>query len=184
MSLSRQLFRDLFRVLDEPLMRPGFPSYFGGLNHVGNRHSLFDLNLARPALDLKEEANQYVVEAELPGVKRENVEVRIGDAGRSVTIEGKVMETRRQIPGAQPSDVTVESPEGNSTAVADVQGPDETSNQLSSERTFVGNTMFRRTVWLPRPVEASNVSANLDHGILTITIPKAEDKGSVVVPIQ
>lgn len=31
------------------------------------------------------------MEAELPGVKKEDVDVRIGDGGRSVTIEGKII---------------------------------------------------------------------------------------------
>lgn len=36
-----------------------------------------------------EDGNSYIVEAEIPGVKKENLEVRIGDGGRSVTVEGK-----------------------------------------------------------------------------------------------
>ncbi|KAF5382583.1 hypothetical protein D9615_002785 [Tricholomella constricta] len=182
MSISRQLVRDLFRMLEEPLVHPGRSSYFGGLNHVANRHSLFDgFNITRPAIDVKEEGDKYVVEAEVPGVQKDNIEVRIGDAGRSVTIEGKVVETRRQIQSGETANATTTEAQEGSTAVAH---PEETGNQLSSERTFVGNTSFRRTVWLPRPVDGSNVVANLDHGILTVNIPKAEDKGSVVVPIH
>lgn len=42
-----------------------------------------------PAVDVHEDGNEYVVEAELPGVKKENLEVIIGDGGQSLTIEGK-----------------------------------------------------------------------------------------------
>jgi len=47
---------------------------------------------ARPAVDVSEDGSNYVVETELPGVKKEDMEVRIGDGGRSVTIEGKIMQ--------------------------------------------------------------------------------------------
>ncbi|RDB14701.1 Small heat shock protein C4 [Hypsizygus marmoreus] len=186
MSFTRQLlreFRPLFRLLEEPISRPG-PSYLPAL---GRPSSLFDSPLfesafTRPAIDVTEEGNKYILEAELPGVKKENIEVRIGDAGRSVTIEGKVEEKRKQ---KHPE--TIEAPSGAEakdagTAVA--QATDEAGTQISTERTFVSNATFRRTVWLPRPVDASNVTANLDHGVLTINISKAEEKDSVVVPVQ
>lgn len=58
------------------------------------------------------------------------------------------------------------------------------SKQLSVERQFVGNTSFTRTVWLSRPVDGNNVSAHLKDGVLTLTLPKSEDKGSVKVPVE
>jgi len=60
----------------------------------------------------------------------------------------------------------------------------EGSNQIAIERSFTGRSTFNRTVWLPRPVNGSNVVAKLEDGILTVTIPKAEDQASVRVPIE
>lgn len=57
-------------------------------------------------------------------------------------------------------------------------------NQISSERSFVADSVFSRTIWLPRPVDGANVSAKLDEGVLTLTLNKMADKASVVVPIQ
>jgi HSP20 family protein len=57
--------------------------------------SLFDDPLfpsptaVRPAVDVTEEGDKYILDADLPGVKKENVDIRIGDGGRSVTIQGK-----------------------------------------------------------------------------------------------
>jgi HSP20 family molecular chaperone IbpA len=96
MSLTRQILHDLrplFRVLEEPFGRSA--GYYGL-----PARSLFDdpffqnSNSLRPSVDVTEEGNNYVVEADLPGVKKENVEVRIGDGGRSVTIEGKIFRRR------------------------------------------------------------------------------------------
>ncbi|CAL1713253.1 unnamed protein product [Somion occarium] len=135
MSIARQFlreFRPLFRLLEEP---------FGGSPRYGR--------LARPA----EEGNKYIIEAELPGVKKEDVEVRVGDGGRSLTIEGKIVD-RRTYPaaGAQPSE----------KAGAEVTAAQQ--NLIATEREFVGNTTFTRTVLLPQPVKAENVVAKLKEG--------------------
>ncbi|ETW81571.1 hypothetical protein HETIRDRAFT_409448 [Heterobasidion irregulare TC 32-1] len=202
MSLARQFlreFRPLFRMLEEPLGRaPGYAglpmrSFFDDPFFNSPTH-------ARPAIDVSEEGNQYVVEAELPGVKKDNVEVRIGDGGRSVTIEGKIVR-RSSAPQTEEGSTAATSTEGNPTrpplvsaarpaganrltAAAAVAKPDETSNQLSVERTFTGSSSFTRTVWLPRPVDPNKVSAKLTDGILTVRIPKAEEVGTVKVDVD
>ncbi|KAL0961071.1 hypothetical protein HGRIS_006055 [Hohenbuehelia grisea] len=181
-------FRPLFRMLEEPLSRS--PSYFG----LPSRSLLDDpffrnSALSRPAVDVSEEGNVYVVEADLPGVKKENVEVRIGDGGRSLTIEGRIL-SRRSADAATntaPQEIIANDQSGSSndastapTAVAQA----DSSNQLSTERMFSGSSTFTRTVWLPRPVDTNKVSAALNDGILTIRVQKAEDKASVSIPIN
>lgn len=41
-------------------------------------------------MDLSEQGNEYIVEAEVPGVKKENLNVQVGDGGRSITVEGQL----------------------------------------------------------------------------------------------
>jgi len=190
MSFTRQFFHDirpLFRLLEEPLGRSSafYPH--------GRSRSLFDDPFfhspaaLRPAVDVTEEGNNYVVEAELPGVKKENVEVRIGDGGRSLTIEGKVVSRRAggqegesSAQTAENSQITAATADGESTAVT----ASPAQNEISAERSFVGSSTFTRTVWLPRQVDSNNVSAQLSDGILTVTIAKADDPASVSVPVQ
>ncbi|KAI0732014.1 HSP20-like chaperone [Fomitopsis betulina] len=185
MSLTRQFFREmrpLFRMLEEPLGRT--PTAFGG---YGPR-SVFDDPFFRapamlqPAVDVTEEGNKYLIEAELPGVKKEDVNVRVGDGGRSITIEGKVVGRRSEV---QPAEASTTTSENNSTsqpaeAVAQTSGP----NQLTTERSFTSNTSFTRTVYLPRAVDTSNVSAKLTDGVLTVTVAKAEDPASVQINVE
>lgn len=98
MSLTRQFLHDirpLFRLLEEPFGRsPAFLPYNGRTRSLFDDPFFHSPSSLRPAVDVTEEGNNYVVEAELPGVKKENVEVRIGDGGRSVTIEGKIVNRR------------------------------------------------------------------------------------------
>lgn len=123
MSISRSLFHELrpfFRMLEEPF---GRPSTFGSLGYPSR--SLFDdpffanPGSLRPAVDISQQGDNYVVEAELPGVKKENVNVRIGDGGRSLTIEGKIF---KRSPEQQAGSETQPTTEGVSFSPLNVQG--------------------------------------------------------------
>ncbi|KAJ7095876.1 HSP20-like chaperone [Mycena belliarum] len=178
MSIARQLlheFRPFFRMLDEPLTR--------GSIGFGRSRSLFDepffaLNremLRGPAVDVSEAADgRYVVEAELPGIKKENLEVRLGDGGRSLTIQGKLFAATNG------SENNATSPESEGIPFSDASG--EGSTQIAAERSVIGK--FSRTVVLPQPVDSDKVGAKLEDGILRITLHKALDKGSVAVSVE
>ena len=62
------------------------------------------------------------------------------------------------------------------------QTPEQTA--ISTERLFSGTSSFTRTVLLPQPVDSSKVTAKLSDGVLTVTIPKAVDTGSVQVNVE
>ncbi|KAJ7784573.1 HSP20-like chaperone [Mycena metata] len=178
MSIARQLlhdFRPFFRMLDEPLTRPSSIAFNRSRSLFEDPFGspFFSRDMLRgPAVDVSEAGNTYVVEAELPGLKKEQLEVRVGDGGRSLTIEGKLLAASAP-----------EGGENNSTAVLEA-GENTTQNtmQISTERATFGT--FRRTVYLPRPVDSNSVAAKLNDGILQITLNKAEDKGSVVVNVE
>jgi HSP20 family molecular chaperone IbpA len=190
MSLARHFlreFRPFFRMLEEPLRTP---SYFAMPSRAV--FDDFGLNVGRPAVDVTEEGNKYVVEAELPGVKKENLDIRIGDGGRSVTIEGKTFARDKTAATPEAKEGTCSRSKSlcclawsslislGSTDVATATA----SNQISTERAFTGGATFSRTIWLPRPVDASNVKAKLQDGILSLTIPKAEEQGALKVPVE
>jgi HSP20 family molecular chaperone IbpA len=116
MSLTRQLFnefRPLIRMLDEPL--GGSFRAFG----IPSR-SVFDdpfftaPRFARLAVDISEDGANYVVETELPGVKKEDVDVRIGDGGRSITIEGSIVQRRTSANGDGSTASTSDTPQEGS----------------------------------------------------------------------
>lgn len=46
----------------------------------------------QPPIDIKEEGNKIILDADVPGVKKENIDVRVGDNGQSITIQGKMIE--------------------------------------------------------------------------------------------
>src|SRR5437588_2096355 len=94
-----------------------------------------------PALDLYQNNDNIVAVIELPGMRKEDIEISLQDG--TLTIGGE-----RKSEGA----------EGD-----------------KAERTerYVGK--FRRSVSLPTQVDASKVTATYRDGILTVTLPKAEE---------
>lgn len=58
------------------------------------------------------------------------------------------------------------------------------SNQLTTERLYSGTSSFTRTVWLPRPVDSSKITAKLSDGILMLKAPKMEDKESIKINVD
>ena len=199
MSLSRNFFREfrpLFRMLEDPFFGRAPVAY----NARG--HSVFDdpfLGLARsglrPAVDVAEEGNSYIIEAELPGVRKEDINVEIGDNGRSVTIQGNIVRRPRQ--QEQPTVETSANgevqegkhPSRNNlirarflTTLPLAASPE--SSKISVERESTGHTTFTRSITLPTQVDAGKVSAKLVDGVLTLTVPKAEDAGRVKIDIE
>lgn len=217
MSIARQLFREFrpfFRMLDEPFYRRAPPGLLpsDAMHRLDRENLLADpftgLNMmTSPAVDVTEQGDKYVLDADLPGVERENLEVRLGDGNQSITIEGKVTEklsSGASEAGAQASgksnnaseaeytdgtcirltlpmlEVHDEMPASKSTSATKDNG----ATQISAERPYTRNMSFTRTVWLPRSVDPNNVTAKLQNGVLSVTLNKAAEQTGRVVEIK
>ena len=94
-----------------------------------------------PVLDLHQNADQIIARVELPGMRKEEIEISLHDG--TLTISG----------------------ERKSEAAA--------ADQVERSERYTGT--FRRSVSLPSQVDATKVSATYRDGILTVTLPKAEE---------
>jgi len=116
------------RLLGESFIRPrvGLATFFGG---------------ETLALDMHETETDVVVEAAIPGVRPDEIEVQV--TGNALTIKGERKEEKK----------------------------DEKANYIYREQIFGS---FCRSVTLPTDVDVDKATANFDHGVLTLTLPKAE----------
>ena len=96
-----------------------------------------------PALDLYQNNDNVVAIVELPGMRKEDIEISLHDGMLTIGGERKAQESN-----------------GNG------------ENASRTER-FTGK--FRRSITLPTRVDANKVSATYKDGILTVTLPKAEE---------
>jgi HSP20 family protein len=92
-----------------------------------------------PDVDVEEQDDAYVLEAELPGVDRKDVNVEL--VGNELTVTGELKERERK-------------------------------GVLRRRMRRVGR--FELHVVLPDRVDADGIQAELENGVLTVRIPKAE----------
>lgn len=106
---------------------------------LGRQSQLF--SAWSPALDLYQNNDNVIARVELPGMRKEDIEISLQDG--MLTISGER---------------TSETGEGD-----------------KAERTerYVGK--FRRSISLPTQVDSNKVTASYRDGVLTVTLPKAEE---------
>lgn len=103
-----------------------------------------------PAIDVWEEADHFTVEAALPGVAREAVEIHA--LGRKLTVQGQWRSVAKD-EGAGP-----EQEEKAARKYYNRERPDGP---------------FQRVLTFPTDIDSERVEAILNDGLLTITVPKA-----------
>lgn len=106
-------------------------------------------------LDVRDTATEYIVEAAIPGVKPE--ELHVSASGNTLTIQA----TRKREEKAET--------------------PEKAEVYVRRER-YLGE--MSRVIELPTPIEASGVTANYEHGVLTLHVPKAAKAEPVTIPIR
>ncbi len=99
-----------------------------------------------PAVNVREDGNAYVFEAELPGMDDTDVDVTI-ENGR-LTISSHTAENSKE-----------------------QKGEEDLSYLLRERR----SQQFSRSFGLPRDVDQSKIKAEFKNGLLTLTLPKAEE---------
>lgn len=82
-------------------------------------------------------------------------------------------EVSADVPGVNPKDIDVSLEEGVLTVKGErkAENKDEGKGYTRTERVY-GN--FSRRFTLPDTVDADNISAKTEHGVLTLRIPKKE----------
>jgi HSP20 family protein len=90
-----------------------------------------------PPVDIEETDDAYVIEADLPGVKREDVNIEL--EGNELQVSGEIKQRE---------------------------------GKFRRRTRRVGR--FELRVVLPDGVDSSGVDAKLEHGVLTVRVPKAE----------
>jgi HSP20 family protein len=118
---------------------------------------LFDLPLNGnasgwlPPLDLYADGEQLVLKAELPGMKKEDINIAL--EGDVLTLSGERKEE---------------------------EGYDKAETHRSER--FLGR--FQRTLTLPYAINSAKVQASYKDGVLTVTLPKAEEAKAKQIEVK
>ena len=113
--------------------------------------------LAPYGVDIREDADHIYVEAELPGFRKDEVDITLENQTLTIAAERRTEQQQPRDRGGR---------EGNGGA----GGAD--GQWLLNERRY---TRFLRSFTLPPTVDEGSVQAKLNDGVLTITINKREE---------
>jgi len=144
----------------------------------------------RPAgiapLDIWSDETAYHVEIEVPGFRIEDLDLSIDDGELVIRGERREMKTT---PASAPE--TAAAAAADATASGDSAEPgrsteDGETSEITEPVTRASTSgrvlhrrerrvaSFRRVVRLPENIDGERIEASLDHGVLSITLPKAE----------
>jgi HSP20 family protein len=148
-ALTRLEPRDEFWL--EPFRDP-FPDIFRRFMHMPEWPAM---RMQDMKLDVVENDKEYQIKAEIPGAKKEDVQVRLD--GNYVSISAEVKEEKK------------ETKKGNGERV------------LLHE---MHHGSMSRGFTLPHEVDESGASAKFENGVLTLTLPKRAPASGKTLSIQ
>ncbi|MCS7175408.1 Hsp20/alpha crystallin family protein [Pseudothermotoga sp.] len=111
----------------------------------------FDVYTFTPDIDVYETDKEIVIEAEVPGMERKDITVKVEDNVLKISGEKKLEREKKD------------------------------RNYRVYERSY---GKFERCLALPDYVDAEKIKAKYENGVLTITIPKREEKKVKIVDVE
>lgn len=168
-------FKPLFRLLDD---------YETHRSHPTPRSRTY-----APAFDVRELADGYYLDGELPGIDQSNIEIEFSDP-TTLVIKGhskRDYQTRNSSPRskkAHHATVEDESDSETSSVVSDdnTQPSNEEQTKFWASERSVGE--FHRTFTFPTRVDQDGVRASLKNGILSLVVPKDATPHTKKIRIQ
>ena len=119
-------------------------------NDLFNTEFMPKMSATAPAINVKESDKAYTVELAAPGMKKEDFNVHINDEGNLI--------------------IKMESK-------AEKKEEDKNTRYLRREFSY---SKFEQTLILPDDVNKEQISAKVEHGVLTVELPKiVEEKVKV-----
>jgi len=99
-----------------------------------------------------------------------------------VVADNNAFTIRALIPGINPDDLDIQIVNEIVTISGELKAArDETANYLLAE---IPNGKFHRVITLSTPLNAADVEASLENGILTLIVPKAEEAKPRTIKIK
>lgn len=88
-----------------------------------------------------------------------------------------------EVPGLDPEDLEI-SVMGETLTLSGERKPDDLPEGARYHRRERGYGRFTRSVQLPFQVDADNVEASFEHGVLTIHLPRSEEEKPRKIAVQ
>lgn len=133
------------------MVRFDFPRTIESIFDNSGVHEFVRPSRMSPAMDVTEHENEYVVVAELPGVKKDEVKITFENNVLTVQAERKPYEL-----------------------------PQDAKILLNEMRV----REFTRSLRLPVRIDTEGIAAELQHGVLRISLPKSQEARPRVIAVK
>ena len=129
-----------------PMMRRNAAWLPEVFNDFFNTDFMPNANATAPAINVKESDKGYTVELAAPGMTKEDFNVHINDEGNLIVKMESKQEKKEE---------------------------DKSTRYLRREFSY---TKYEQTLILPDDVEKDQIKARVEHGVLTVELPKHEEQ--------
>ncbi|KAI8376231.1 HSP20-like chaperone [Radiomyces spectabilis] len=197
MALSQRLFSEAFRD-----MQRAFSMFDEPIFNVARRSAYAPL-MRYPATDIRETPEAYELHAELPGVKKQDIEIEMADE-HTLVLRGKIDQHKAESSEptteatASATSATSETSAASATATAtegtsgaNVPAKATTSTEVAhpqqqwwTNERVTGS--FQRAFTLPSRIQADAIKAKYEDGVLKVTVPKRQEdiQKAVRIPVD
>lgn len=128
-----------------------FPDFFNDLFDVALAPAM--AKTAAPAINVSENDKEYKVEVAAPGMGKDDFDIELNEENNLVIKLEKKVEKKEEAP----------------------EGAQKENNYRYLRREF-SYEKYQQTLILPDDVDKENINAVVEHGVLTICLPKEQQK--------
>lgn len=189
MSLSQRFFTEALRDIQQTmatLEQPLFSAARRSMISAQNSNRGFPSLLTNfPATDVVENPDGYELQAELPGVSKNDIQIELADS-QTLVLKGRINQEVNDSSAEEPTapvseaiseDTSKPTVEAKADQVANVAETAKSVLQHAPKKQWWVNERvsgsFSRSYSFPTPINADDIKAKYEHGILKINIPKS-----------
>jgi len=155
-----------------------------------------------PKFDVHENPEAFVLEGEVPGISDKNaLDIHFTDQ-QTLVVHGRIESFRKSGPESDNAGESTPNAASKKPTVEEDKESGEHGKAVTHSTSQEGGTVqkgnsgprvwiqersvgeFQRSFNFPAGIDQDNVKASLNHGILTITVPKMQQKGKRRVTVE
>lgn len=173
-QMMRRMQEDMDRV---------FGQFFGGSAGFGGWPATTSqqqgIQTWTPSVDISQDDKEWRIEADLPGVRKEDVHAEVRDGYLVISAEMRQEDQPQagQAQGTQTQQGQQQGAQGQQSIQGQQQSP---QGQQSQQRQYAHRERrygyFQRVLALPDNVDEEHIRCEFNNGVLTVHVPKTEQR--------
>jgi len=158
-QVMRRMQEDMDRVFNQFFS----PSPWTGQGAQAGTHTAGGLQTWAPNVDVSQNEKEWCIEADLPGVNKDDIDVQVRD--NHLILRAEMRKSEQEEPGGG-------------------DGPQQGQRQYARRERRYG--YFERVIPLPKNVDEEAIGCDFRNGVLTVHIPRSakDQPGARRIPVQ